>query len=493
MSTKRLVKRMGLAALGILVVLAAILVIRTLSLPPAPEPRDPAKPHAIDIDRAAARLASAIQIKTLSHGGEGPVEGPAFLQLHDFLATTYPVAHQKLTREVVNEYSLLYKWEGTDPQAAPIALLAHLDVVPTPRPEAWEHPPFAGVVADGFIWGRGALDDKSSVLAILEAAEALLAAGFEPSRTIYFAFGHDEEDSGHQGAEQIAKLLGERGVHLEFVLDEGSVVIEGAMPGVREPVALIGVAEKGFATLELRAKADGGHSSMPPKGGVIARLARALDRLENHPMPANIRAPVDGMLLALAPHMPFGMRMVMANQWLFEPVLIGIFASAHNSNAMIRTTTAMTVVRGGVKDNVLPQQGRAVLNFRILPGETSADVLEHVRAVVDDPEVAIEVLETHEPTAVSRTDAVGYRAIAEATSQLFPTAAVAPSLVIAATDSHHYVDVASDLYRFLPVHMQPEDLDRLHGVNERLAVADYQRMIDFYIRVIQQSCADQAP
>ncbi|MGB1274426.1 MAG: M20 family peptidase, partial [Nannocystaceae bacterium] len=464
-----------------------ILLIRTAQLP-GPEVDTPNKvPHVIDAQRAAARLGQAITLQTISHSHEGPVAADAFVQLHQFLAQTYPKAHTTLTRETVNDFSLLYTWKGSDPSAPPIALLAHLDVVPSPNLDAWEQPPYAGRVVDGFIWGRGALDDKCSVLAILEATEVLIDAGFAPKRTIYFAFGHDEELSGHGGAQAMAKLFAERNIQLDYVLDEGSIVIEGAMPGVHAPVALIGVAEKGFATLELTAKADGGHSSMPPKGGVIARLAQALDRLEHHPLPGSLAPPVDRMLTQLAPHMPFAMRMVMANQWLFEPLLVRIFADAHNSNAMIRTTTALTVFQGGVKANVLPRDARALLNFRILPGESVADVVSHVETVIDDPDVAIRVVDGHEPVAVSSTESAGYRAISTATRQVFPEAAVAPSLVIAATDSHHYVDVATDLYRFLPIHMQPSDLDRLHGVNERIGVEQYGRMIDFYAQLLHLS------
>jgi len=487
MSLKRRFKRIGLVLGAGLVSLVTILLVRTAQLPGVSVQTPEKVPHEIDVERAAARLGQAIAIQTISHGHEGPVESDAFVQLHQFLSQTYPRAHATLTRETVNDYSLLYTWKGSDPSARPIALLAHLDVVPSPNPDAWKQPPFAGYVADGFIWGRGALDDKCSVLAILEATEVLIEAGFAPKRTIYFAFGHDEELSGHGGAQAMAKLFAERNIQLDYVLDEGSIVIEGAMPGVSAPVALIGVAEKGFATLELTAKADGGHSSMPPKGGVIARLAQALDRLEHNPLPGSLAPPVDDMLTELAPHMPFAMRMVMANQWLFESVLVGIFADTHNSNAMIRTTTALTVFQGGVKANVLPRDARALLNFRILPGESVADVVRHVETVVDDPDVVIRVVDSHEPVAVSSTESAGYRAISTAVRQTFPEAAVAPSLVIAATDSHHYVDVATDLYRFLPVHMVPQDLDRLHGVNERIGVHQYGRMIDFYAQLLHLS------
>ncbi len=482
---RRTVKRVGVGLLLAVVVLAAVLLVRTVLLPPPPEPGTPPDPPAIEIDAAAERLAQAIRIETISRGREEPVPAADFLQLHQLLQRSFPEVHRTLEREVIGDYSLLYTWRGTDPEAAPIGLLAHLDVVPVPNPDAWQQPAFSGNIADGFIWGRGSLDDKGSVLAILEAAEYLLASGFEPTRTVYLAFGHDEEIGGTRGAKAIAETLAARGVKLDFVLDEGSVVIQGAMPGLAQPLALIGVAEKGYATLQLTAEADGGHSSMPPRDGVIARLARALDRLEHHQMPARLEPPVDAMLTTLAPYMPFGMRLALANQWLFRPILVKIFAGAHNTNALIRTTTALTIAHSGIKENVLPQTGRAVINFRILPGDTAASVVEHVRAVIDDPNVGVDVLEAHDPMPVSSTETAGYRAITAATAAAFPTAAIAPGLVIATTDSHHYAEVARDLYRFEPVHMMPEDLARLHGVDERIGVEQYRQMITFYVRLLQ--------
>ncbi len=267
-----------------------------------------------------------------------------------------------------------------------------MDVVPVEPGSAgaWQHPPFSGAIADGFVWGRGTLDDKVSVLATLEAIELLLADGFTPERTIYLAFGHDEEIDGRHGAAAIAAVLAERGVRLGFTLDEGGIIAHDIVPGVAPPVALIGVAEKGYLSLKLSVEAeDCGHSSMPPRTTVIGRLAGAIHRLESNPMAANLAPSMIDMFDQLADEMPFMLGLAVSNRWLFAPLVESRLSESPSSDAAIRTTTAVTMFNAGVKANVLPCAAEAVVNFRILSSDSVASVTEHVRQVIDDPVIEI--------------------------------------------------------------------------------------------------------
>ena len=311
----------------------------------------------------ADRLAGAIRYPTISHQ-EKQVDETAFFGLHRYLEQSFPTTHARLTREVIGGYSLLYTWLGRNAARAPILLTSHLDVVPVPENTlaAWEHPPFGGVVADGFVWGRGALDDKVGVLATLEAVEELLLAGFAPDRTVYLAFGHDEEVGGPEGAGAITRTLAERGVQLAFSLDEGMFVLEEGFFGVPGPLPVVGTAEKGSVSLRLTARAKGGHSSMPPPQGAIGRLARAVTALEENPMPLRLEGPWSQTVEAIAPHLPFATRLFLTTP-PFSWTARGSLSDNPTANALVRTTTAITMAGAGTKVNILPREAWAVANF----------------------------------------------------------------------------------------------------------------------------------
>lgn len=478
-----------LLVLIVLLVLPGLLVFNTLRYPRRrPDMVRPVERLQIDLPAAAERLAQALRFPTVA--SEGPeADGKPFQGLHDFLQLSYPGVHRSLTREVVNDWSLLYTWPGTDPARQPILLMAHLDVVPVePGTEGqWQHPPFAGEIAEGYIWGRGALDNKASVLGVFEAVEQLLEQGFQPACTVYLAFGHDEEVGGEHGARQVAALLESRGVRLDFLLDEGMVVGHGLIPGVAAPVAMIGIAEKGFMTLELTARGAGGHASMPPPRTAIGRLSTAIQRIEAAPMPAAIRGPVRQLFDRVGPEMPFVRRVIFANLWLFERLVTRQLARSEATNAVIRTTVAVTMTTAGSTDNALPLEAKAILNIRILPGDDMAGAVEHVRRVIGDPEVSIRVLGGAQPSAVSVTDSAGFRALSETIDQVFPGAVVAPGLLVAGTDSKHYLSLTGAAYRFMPLRMTHEDLERIHGQNERIATESYAEVIGFYARLIRNA------
>lgn len=479
-------KRLALALLAALVVLLAVVLVRASRFGVAQVQPTAAAPYTPPAG-AAERLAAAIRIRTVSNQDPAQFDTAAFAAFHRLLWTQFPRVHARLRREVVAGHSLLYTWPGSDPRLPPVVLMGHMDVVPVePGTEArWAQPPFGGVVAGGFVWGRGALDDKSSVMGTLEAVEMLLAGGFAPRRTVMLAYGHDEEVGG-RGAEQIAALLRGRGIRPEMVVDEGGVIGSGLMPGVDAPTALVGIAEKGFVSVELSAEVEGGHSSMPPRHGSIGRLSAAIQRLEARQMPARLDGPTLQLFERMGPELPFLQRAVFANLWLTRPLVMRTLAGAPSSNAMIRTTTAPTIFQAGTKENVLPSQARAVVNFRILPGDDVAGVVAHVRRVVNDTSVKVRAMEgfSSEPSPVSRTDDETFRLLERTIRQTAPDAVVAPYLVVGGTDARHFHALSEHVYRFLPVRITSADLGRIHGTDERVAVRDYEAAIGLYRQLL---------
>lgn len=485
-------KKLSLAVLAILAVLAGIVLVRTARFTSRQLQVDPVQVIAIDRDAVAKRLAEAIRFQTVSF--QAPVEPSVkeFDLFRAFLAGSFPQLHQRLTKEIVNAHSLLYTWTGKDARLKPVLLMAHMDVVPVdPANEKnWTRPPFSGDIADGYIWGRGAMDDKVSVLGILEAVEFLLSGDFQPQRTIYLAFGHDEEIGGANGAGKIAELLRGRGVELEFALDEGLNIVDGVIPGIAAPAALIGIAEKGYLSLELSAETAGGHSSSPPTETAIGIVSRALQRLQATPFPARLSAPTRRMLEFLGPEMTRTTRLTLANLWLFDPLIRKQLAASPLTNAAIRTTLAPTLFHAGVKENVLPTQASAVINLRILPGDTLAGVTEHVRATIEDPRVKIIQLPIRvEPSTVSDIEAAGFDVIHRSIRQIAPEVLVAPALLVAASDSRHYAGLTKNIYRFLPITLRPDDAKRYHGIDERISIQDYERCVRFYAQLIRNSSA----
>jgi carboxypeptidase PM20D1 len=483
-------KKFALFLSVLLLALVIVMAVRTIRFVPSPsDTAAVAPPHSVNDSMLAQHLAGAIRIPTVSYQDSAPRRA-ALTALHAYLASIFPRTHATLAHEVVGDGSLLFKWVGTDTTLEPIVMMAHLDVVPVePGSERdWTHPPFSGDIAEGFIWGRGSLDDKIGVLSALEAVEALITEGVRPRRTVYLAFGDDEEVLG-RGATDIVALLRSRGVHPVVAIDEGSAIVRGVIPGTSRPVGLIGIAEKGFASVELMVRGTGGHSSMPPDQTAVGVLAHAIDQLETHPMPASLNSTA-AMFERVGPAMDLPYRIVMANLWLTRPLLLHILARSPTTNAAIRTTTAPTVIQGSPKENVLPIRARAIVNFRIIPGETPENVFRHVLNTVDDPRVAIKFSGIpNSPSPVSSTSSASYLTLARAIRSLEPDAIVGPSLVIGATDSRHYAGFARDVYRFLPVQLGEADLARIHGTNERVGVHDYGRSVAFMTKLIRDLSA----
>lgn len=478
-------KKALLALLVSLSLLFGILIIRTFLFKSRQIALPPVEGIPVNSAEVAGRLAGALRFQTVSYQNPEQVKHSEFAGLQEYIQKLFPMVHANFEKRVIGEHSLLFTWKGRKANLKPVVLMAHMDVVPA-ETGSWTHPPFSGTIADGYIWGRGALDDKSCFLSILEAAEALVRQDFQPIRTIYLAFGHDEEVAG-SGAFQISEVLKEEGVEPEFVLDEGLAITQGLVPGVPLPVALIGIAEKGYLTLELTVKSAGGHSSIPPPHTGIGILSQAILKLEQNQLPAEISGPAQSLFEYLGPELPFTHRMALANLWLFGPLLKHRFSQIPGPNSLIRTTTAVTMVEGGIKENVLPTMAKARVNFRIRPGDSVAIVEKHVRDTIHSNEV--EVTNPHhqssEPSSISGTETASFLLIHRTIREIFPDTLVAPGMVSGATDSRHFSKLTSNIYRFAPFRITNEDVRRVHGANERISVESYTQMVRFYAQLIR--------
>ncbi|MEN6389856.1 MAG: M20 family peptidase [Syntrophomonas sp.] len=475
----------------LLVVLTGAITFNTLKARGRQEQAiSPAVPVVIDADRAAQRLSTALRYKTISRREPSSIDSAEFLKLHDHLKASYPLVHQRLKVEKVNTCSLLYTWEGSEPSLKPVILAAHMDVVdvdPGTLTE-WTYPPFSGEIADGIIWGRGARDNKSQMLAILEAVEYLLQQRFQPNRTVILAFGHDEEVLGVNGASNIVELLAQRQVAPECVVDEGGTVRQNAIPGLKGEAALIGIGEKGYLTLELTASGRPGHSSSPEEETSIGILSRAVVKLEKNQFPATLTE-VKPMFTYAAGQMRFPFNVVFSNLWITGPVVEQILLNDSETAAMLRTTMAPTVINGGFQDNVIPASARVVVNLRLMPQDDIESVVERIRQTINDSRISIKpVGYSNNAPISSSTETKGFKIVSKAIKQVFPTAICVPFFDTGGTDSKHYARLTPNLYRFTPS-IKARD-EEGHGINERIPVENYLQYINFYINLIKDFQVD---
>lgn len=473
-----------------LVLVIIILLVNTLRLtshqltnvPPAAQINVP--------DSAIHRFAGAIRIPTVSYTDYSLTDTTQFDKFIAYIRASYPLIHQRLNPQTFNQYGLLYEWKGRNPALKPVLLLAHYDVVPVIQGTQgmWKRPPFAGIIDGGYLYGRGTLDDKMGVMGLLEAVEYLLKTNFQPERTVLLAFGQDEETSGQRGAQTIAASLKKRGISLEYILDEGGAIKPEGVSGVNKPVALISIAEKGYLSLELTAIGKGGHSSMPPAQTSIGMVAEAVSKLEHNPFPARLDGGADRLIDYLASEVSFGKRVVFANQWLFSPLIKKLIAETKSGSATLRTTTAPTIFRAGAKDNVLPIDAVATVNFRLLPGDTVEGVIGRVKEIIDNDSIAVSILgKGNDPVPLSSTENFAFQTIHKTIKSIFPDVIVAPNVMLGATDSKFYAALTPSIYKFSPMPMTEAQTAGVHGTNERVSVKDYRNAIWFYVTLIKNS------
>ena len=472
-------KKILYVLLGLFAVLAVILLFNTLTL--TSRQAEPDKLQKPDIPEVVFRhLSEAVRYRTISFSEDAEPDSAAFHGFHRFLETAFPLVHERLSLEKVNQYSLLYTWKGTDPSKKPIILMSHQDVVPVDQPTLgdWEAGPFEGKITDTHIIGRGTMDDKGSLMAVMESIEILLKEGFRPSRTVYLAFGHDEEVGGAKGAARLASFLKEKGVRAAMTLDEGGFIAEDIIPGVQSPVAMVNLAEKGFASFRLIVETRGGHSSQPPRDNTIGMLARAIVELENNQLPYKLVEPINYQFDYMGAELPFFRKLAFANPWLFKkPILEAL--NAH-------TTTAPTIIEGGVKNNVIPTVAEATINFRILPGETIESVQAHIQNTVGDKIKVEPVGFLTNPSPVSGIDSEAFAALEKTIRSVFPSTIVVPGLVGGGTDARYFYDISDDVYRFYPIRIGPDSMTRFHGIDEKISKENYLEIIEFTYQLIRK-------
>jgi carboxypeptidase PM20D1 len=472
----------------VLLVLIAVLVLRTAMFRTRQVPVRSVDAPALDPE-APKRLARALQFETITQRDPEKVDAGTYAAYRDYLATAFPKVHDVMDRTEINEHSLLYRWEGSDAEAGSVVLAAHYDVVPVDAPDQWDHPPFDGVIEDDYIYGRGALDDKASAVALFESMETLIASGYAPRRTVYLAIGHDEEVGGERGARAIADHLEAEGVSPSVVIDEGGAITVGAVPDVADPVALVGVAEKGYLSVEIRADGMGGHSSIPPEQTSIDVVTTAVQRLRDNPLSASLSGVTGETLQFIAPEMGVAGKTAFANLWLLRALITWALTKDPTTDAAIRTTTAPTILDAGVKDNVVPSTARAVVNFRIRPSESVEHVMDHVRSQLSDLPVTLHPQQQGEPTRVSPMDDEWFDLVQQTIREVASDVVVAPFLVPGTTDSRHYASISEHVYRFAPFRLTQDDKHRIHGINERIPVSCYETMIAYYMQIIRNADA----
>ncbi len=466
----------------------AVALVRALAAPKSRPRAEPLGPESLE--RAAGvedALAELVRRPTVSSYDPGAEDGAAFRALKDDLPRLFPAAHAAMSREELGDRALLYRWEGSDQGLDPVILCAHFDVVPADDASEWKRPPFSGLIEGGEVWGRGTQDIKCALASMMHAADRLASSGRKPRRTIYMAFGGDEEAGGLRGARRVGEELEARGVRASFLLDEGGPIAEGMVSFADRPLALVGVSEKGYLDVAIEAEGAGGHASMPPARTAVGRVARAVAAIEAYPPKARLCFTTRAFLSALAPFSPLGMRLLFRNLWLFGPAVKAALRSGRMTNALVRTTYAPTMLSGSPKENVLADRAAANVNVRILPGDSSEAVLRRLSRIAGaegataraaHPQAVIESLPE------SPVDHEGFRAIESALAASFPEAAAIPFLFSASTDTRHYRRVARAIYRLTPLKQGAADLEGVHGRDERVAVDNLRRCELFYEALI---------
>ena len=463
---------------GLSLLILVIMIMKTITFSSNQVQHETINPIQVS-SSAISRLQGAIKYKTISYQFPGKPDSIEFIGIHNYFEKMFPLIHSSIEKTTF-KYSLLYKWQGKNDNVKPVLLMSHIDVVPVDQATLsdWEAGPFSGELKNGNIYGRGTMDNKMGVLGIMEAVEMLMEDGFKPERTIYLAFGHDEEIGGDKGAGSIATFLEEEGVDLEFVIDEGGFIVNGLIPGLDKPMAVINVAEKGYVTYELSITTSGGHSSNPPEDNTIGSLAKAIVKLENSQFPYKSIPVLEEQIASLGPELSFSSKFFFANSWLFKSYILKDL-NAH-------TTTAPTIISGGIKDNVIPTRATATVNFRVMTGETTDQVKNHIIETIKDDRITVEAVRNiNEPSKVSDYTSNAYMIIQKTIKQLYPNIVVSPGLISGGTDTKHYANISENAYRFVPISINEKNKTGFHGINEHISSKNYIKIVQFYYQFIQ--------
>lgn len=466
-------------------VLLLVLVVRAIAYKPKETYTPAQSPVIVDADRATETLSQMIKCKTVSDRNKDNEDEAEFVKFKELLPKLFPKVYEKCTVEEIKDRAILIKWEGKS-HSSPTVLMSHYDVVSAVE-ENWEKPAFEGIVESGVLWGRGAIDTKGTLNGILTAAEMLISEGFVPNEDIYFAFGGDEEINGH-GAKDIVDLFVERGINPSLVVDEGGGVVRDVFPGVKEPCALIGIAEKGMVNIEYSVSGGGGHASSPTPPTPVGRLSRACVKMEKSFFKFRLTEPARKMIDTLGRHSSFALKIVFANLWLFSP-LINLIAkmSGGEFNALMRTTVAFTQMEGSLGINVIPPTAKMASNQRIIPGETVESVRAEIEKRVKKHGVSVKAIEGMNPSNISSTECEGWERISKATKDTWQDSIVSPYLMVACSDARHWSAISDRVYRFSAMALSKEERGTVHGNNERLPKETVAKIAEFYLRLMRMS------
>ncbi len=474
----------GWIILGLVLLFLAVLVIRALLFKPHPQRRTEESPVTFDKDAAVTALQKLVQCKTISDYDHANEDEAEFQKLIDLLPILYPKVFEVCSFDRLPDRALLLRWKGKSDEK-PSVMMSHYDVVPV-REELWEKPPFAGIIEDGVLWGRGTLDTKVTLNGALFAANTLMEQGFVPENDVYFAFSGGEEVNG-LGAVHIVNYFAEHGITPALVLDEGGAVVENVFPGVKVPSGMVGIAEKGMMNVRYTVHSGGGHASAPPVKTPITTLATACRNVVEHPFKMSINEPAGLMFDTLARHSTFLYKLIFSNLWCFKPVLDLICRlSGGEMNALVRTTTAFTQAEGSKARNVIPAEAHLVSNMRLNPSDSVAEATAYLKKIVNDEQVEITVLESQEPSPISQTDCDSYYKVADSVAATWQGCVVTPYIMVQCSDSRHYRDISRHVYKFSAMDLTSEERKTIHGNNERIRLETIQKSVEFYIRLLNK-------
>ena len=475
---------MALVIFAAIAVFVAVIAIRTIRFTPKPQPEISDETFDFDKDAAVDALAQLVRCKTVSYNDKSLEDDAEFEKLYALLPQLYPNVFKVCTMERVPDRALLFRWPGKT-AGDPAVMMAHYDVVPVDE-EKWDKPPFAAIIEDGVLWGRGTLDTKVTINGVLSAANYLIAQGFQPEHDIYFAFSGGEEVNGI-GAPNIVSYFADNNITPSIVVDEGGAVVENVFPGVKQPCGLIGIAEKGMMNVQYRTLSAGGHASAPKPHTPVGILAAACKRVEDHPFKAHIEGPAAQMFDTLGRYSTPLYRMIFANLWCLGWVidLLGKL-SGGEMNALVRTTSAFTQMQGSSARNVIPPEATMVANMRLNPADSVASATEYLKKTVNNEAVEITVLESFEPSRVSQIDCEAWNKVSAAVAETWRGCIVAPYLMVQCSDSRHYGRISDKVYRFSAMDLTAQERSTIHGNNERIRLETVSKAVEFYIRLMKR-------
>lgn len=474
----------GLGVAAVIVLFLAVIVIRALRFQPYPQQEKKEVTVTVNKEKIIRDMVDMIRCRTVSNRDESMVDRAEFEKFLELIEERFPLVHEKGCPKRIGDTGMLFRIAG-EKSTDPTVLMAHYDVVPAEE-DAWEKPAFEGIIEDGVLWGRGTLDTKGTLCGVLEAMEQLLSEGFRPKQDIYLSFSGDEEING-SSCPAIVSYMEEQGIKPALVVDEGGAVVDKVFPGVTQPCALVGIAEKGMLDVEFTLETSGGHASTPPTHSPVGVLAQAVVNIERHPFPSQLTKPVAEMFDILGRYSTFTYKIIFANLWCFGGLFDAICKKAGGElNAMMRTTCAVTRMEGSKAFNVLPPKASVGANLRLMGTDTMESAVAYLQQTIQNPDVKVRAIGGINPSIYSDTSCVQWNCLKQAIQETWTDAIVSPYLMMACSDSRHYCRITDRVYRFSAMYLSKEERGMIHGNNERVPIDTLIKTAEFYVRLIRE-------